>query len=328
MKRILKHLAAVLLGLLIVNGFCAWYYNTAPYEHSADRATDTVRRPGSRVSQAKEGMGVHRIDANGYNDPKGEGPISVLMMGTSNLEGFNVSPEQNVARLLERALEARVYNIGMSDHPLYRNAANLDRALERFQPTDFVLIETPSVVFVRGQVERSMTDTLQRNADTRFPLPDLLVNQPLSKRLFKQFMNLVSQDGDEEVVDYGAIPDSLIAEYEESLTAWFTQLNETADRHGVKLVIWYHPHLIPGMDGTAAPDTPAACLAGFKSACDRAGVTFVDLTEAFLAAYEGERMLPDGFANTALGVGHMNADGHRLAAEVLAGVIEEARDAA
>lgn len=329
MKGILKRLAAVLLGLMLVNGFCAWYYNPAPYAQSEDRATDTIREPGARTSQAREGLGAHTIDENGYNNPAGSGPIRVLMMGSSHTEGFNVASGKDVSALLAEKLGDRVYNLGMSSHMLTRNAANLERALERFQPTDWVVIETASVVFRRRQVRRAMSDTLKRLPATNVPLPDFISDQPLAKRLYKQFMSLTHQDQeDQEPVDYEDIDPALLTEYEDELAEWFEALNVLAAAHGVKLAIWYHPHLSVDMAGNAEANTPQVCLTAFSNACARAGVTFVDMTEPFLNAYATAHILPHGFANTAMGVGHLNAEGHRLAAEALYAVLSEGGGAA
>ena len=159
LKSAAKHAAALLLGILILNGFCAWYYNPAPYEKSPDRATDVVRRPGAVNAQAKEGIGVHRIDANGYNNPAmGDGEaVAVLMMGSSHTEGFNVPEGCDVSSLLGEKLraagrEGRVYNIGMSAHNFKNCARNLANALERFRPTDCVVIE---------KVERNISNYLE-----------------------------------------------------------------------------------------------------------------------------------------------------------------------
>lgn len=326
MKNALKHLAAVLLGLVIVNAFCAWYYDTPPYACTADRATDTIRRPGSRVSRASEGMGTHRIDENGYNNPEGEGPIDVLMMGSSHTEGFNVAAGQDVTSRLSEKLGCRAYSLGMSAHTFAYNAANLDRALDRFQPTRAVVLETDRMVFTRTMINTSMADALPRLPATKSLLPDIIVDRPLAKRLYKQFKNLSRHSGDEddgEPIDYDAIPDALMQEYEEALTAWFSQLNETAAAHGVRLVIWFHPHLAPDMRGAAASQSPERCREAFANACARAGVTYVDMTEPFFRAYETAHVLPHGFANTCLGVGHLNATGHEMAAEALAQAIGE-----
>ena len=48
------------------------------------------------------------------------------------------------------------------------------------------------------------------------------------------------------------------------------------------------------------------------------------MSERFLQAYEAEHILPHGFANTAMGQGHLNADGQRLVAEALYDAILEA----
>ena len=322
-KRAAKHVLAVLLGLALLNGFCAWYYNTAPYEHSADRATDTVRRADARVSQAKEGMGAHRIDENGYNNPPeraAQRPLA-LMLGSSHTEGFNVAPGQDVSSLLSEKLGGPVYNLGMSQHTFHRNAANLARALERFRPTRAVVIETDRVVVTKGQIENAMADEVPRLPDTRLPLPDFIVDQPLSKRLYKQFMNLTRSDPEEEPLDFDDISPSQLQEYEDWLTRWFEQLRDVAQAYGVRLVFWYHPHLVLDLDGNARIDAPENCHAAFRAACERAGVTLVDLSETFLERYAAAHALPHGFANTAMGAGHLNADGHRMAAEALCGAI-------
>ena len=111
--------------------------------------------------------------------------------------------------------------------------------------------------------------------------------------------------------------------YEQALTEWFALLSEQARAAGVRLIIMYHPHLIPQMDGSFASDTIEPCLAAFRSACEKTGVIFLDLTEAFMRAAEDEHRLPHGFANTAMGIGHLNPTGHRIAAEELCRVILE-----
>ena len=143
LRSLLKNAAAVLVGLLLLDGFCAWYYNPAPYEYAEHRATDVIREPGALYAQAKEGLCVARVDENGYNNPAGiaEECISVLFMGSSHAEGFTVLADDNAARLLDGMLradgrEGHVYNIAISNHDLPRNAANLGRALEAFAPSD------------------------------------------------------------------------------------------------------------------------------------------------------------------------------------------------
>ena len=335
LKSAAKHAAALLLGILILNGFCAWYYNPAPYEKSPDRATDVVRRPGAVNAQAKEGIGVHRIDANGYNNPAmGDGEaVAVLMMGSSHTEGFNVPEGCDVSSLLGEKLraagrEGRVYNIGMSAHNFKNCARNLANALERFRPTDCVVIETSELAFRPRAIRRAMAGKGRRRKATSVPLPALLSDRPLSKRLYKQFMGLMNAEDEEAAESFTPknihMNDDQQARYTEALTAWFTQLSGTAAAAGVKLVIWYHPRLTPTLDGGVESDAQQQCLACFREACAAAGVVFVDMSGPFLDAYAERAVLPAGFANTALGVGHLNREGHRMAAEALFEAIEAA----
>ena len=71
------------------------------------------------------------------------------------------------------------------------------------------------------------------------------------------------------------------------------------------------------------PDTYQLALDICRTAAAEAGVRFLDMTDAFLEAYEAERILPHGFSNTAPGAGHMNVNGNRIVAEALCAEILE-----
>ena len=335
MKTILKHAAAVLLGAVILDLFCAWYYNPAPYQRAEGRVTDKVRRPNAWTSQAKEGFGVHHLDENGYNNPPdahGDG-ISVLMMGSSHTEAYNVPAGAGAAERLEALLRAdgrpgRVYNIGVSSHTFPRNAANMPRALARFAPADYVVIETDSVVFHSGTVFAAMDDRMDRLDLQGQELPAIISDRPLVKRLYRQYQALsTSQAGDDEDVrrvELEDIPPELLERYDAALREWFARLNAQAAEAGVRLIVYYHPALTPQPDGALLSDAQPDCLRVFREACADAGILFIDMTDAFTRAYEQRHVLPAGFANTALGAGHLNREGHRLVAEEIYRAIREA----
>ena len=342
-KSILKHAAAVLLGILILDAFCAWYYNPAPYQRPEVRSTDKIRRPDAWTSQAKEGIGVHIMDENGYNNPPdthGDG-VSVLMMGSSHTEALNVPTRDNASQQLEAMLRAdgrtgRVYNIGISSHTFPHNAANLARALERFRPADYVVIETDSLRFRWRLVNRAMNDDMRRLGLHASSLPEILTDRPILKQLYRQYRALIGrtdgldEDEDDEALleapeDTGDVyPEDMIERYRLGMTDWFRLLNRQAADAGVRLIIYYHPWVDLCMDGTMAFGTNEQCLAAFRQACEDAGVIFIDMTEEFRRAYEESHVVPKGFANTALGAGHLNREGHRLVAEAVYRAICEA----
>jgi len=94
-------------------------------------------------------------------------------------------------------------------------------------------------------------------------------------------------------------------------------VSDIAQKHGVKAVFLYHPHLVLQEDGTAKAQTDSNCLNAFAMACESAGVVFVDMTQDFMAAYAQSYTLPHGFSNTMPGTGHLNKTGHDMIARAL-----------
>lgn len=332
-KSVIKTVSAVAAALIILDLFCAWYYNPSSYVRDDERATDVVREYGTFTSRATEGFGWMRMDANGYNNAAvpGDDGVFVLMMGSSHAEGLNVQQAENAssrlgALLRDEDISGCVYNIGMSSHALYRNAANLQHAVERFQPTGYVVIETPDVVQYQWNVENAMQDKVSRLKETDIGLPDWLGRRPLLRRLYKQWMNLKNgTQADEDESEHAAmkVTADQLELYRRTLTEWFAQMRETAGKYGAKLIIYYHPHLLLQENGDALPDTNEACLEAFAGACADAGVIFLDMTEAFMENFAQNHILPHGFCNTVPGAGHLNREGQDMIARKLYEIIME-----
>ena len=324
-KPLLIKISAIMAALCILNAFCAWYYNPTAYNHSADHATDTVRVAGEFTSRATEGNAWAVIDSNGYNNTDCQmnaGSISVLMMGSSHTEALNVAQDESASYLLNdmltEELEGNVYNIGISAHRFARNAANLDRALTAFAPTDYVVIEAADVELSESELNNALADSFTRQSATDIPLPEWIYNQPLAKTVYNQFEALLDAvSSEDEAADNANAPLELTADYQEKLTELIGQMKATANNYDVELIIYYHPQLLLQNDGSAAPAAPTLQLAAFETACQEAGVTFINMDDAFLTEYAASYTLPHGFNNTLLGSGHLNADGHRMIAETL-----------
>lgn len=83
------------------------------------------------------------------------------------------------------------------------------------------------------------------------------------------------------------------------------------------IIILYHPSLAIQPDGTARINRDDRYYDTYRDACAENGFIFLDVGEAFLAAYEKDYSLPYGFSNTTMGKGHLNQQGHRIIAEEL-----------
>ena len=101
----------------------------------------------------------------------------------------------------------------------------------------------------------------------------------------------------------------------------------TDDAAGIPVIIFYHEAFELNSDGSAYFSFPEKKDA-FAALCAQYGITFVDMTDTFLQAYEQEHILPYGFANTHVEQGHLNQYGHRMIAEKLYDVLCELEAAA
>lgn len=317
----LKTAAALLSALAILNAFCFFWYNPAGYLWDDDRATDTVRESGVFTARANEGFSISRTDEFGYNNAQipDEDGVFVLMMGSSHTEGYYLMPEENVSSLLsnqlkENGVEGCVYNIGTSSHKFVRNAANLERALRRFEPTGYVVIETQQVIFGRTALNNALNDSFERLPWTKTFVNEWVSHQPLLRTLYRQLELLLLDDTEDAALE---ATDELLNEYQEVLTELMQQLKATADQYDVELIIYYHPHLLLQEDGSATPEENAGCLEVFAQACAAAGVCFLDMTDVFMDAYAQDFVLPHGFSNTSPGTGHLNRNGSEMIANVL-----------
>ena len=331
-KKGIKIVAAVVVGLALLDLFCFWYYNPAGYLQDESRATDVIREPGLFTSRANEGFSWAVIDENGYNNRQvtGEDGVFVLMMGSSHTEGLYVLPGDDVSsqlgvRLRESGVDGIVYNIGTSAHHLARNISNLERALTRFEPSGYVVIEAASVIMGRQTAYAALDGSLKRFGATEVVISEWISERPLLRTVYRQLQDLRgmgSEEGDDESAPAEASQE-MLDEYMDVMTRLFQMVRDAADAHGVTPIVYYHPHLLLQEDGTAEPDTYQPFLEIYRGASEAAGVRFMDMTDVFLETYKEEHILPHGFINTAAGTGHLNAAGNRVIAETLCAEILE-----
>lgn len=61
----------------------------------------------------------------------------------------------------------------------------------------------------------------------------------------------------------------------------------------------------------------------FETLCKKNGIYLLDMTERFKKEYANNHILPYGFNNTSIGVGHFNRYGHEMIADELYKLIKE-----
>lgn len=322
-KWFLKAFVAGILAVLVASAVCLIYYNPGIHVTNPSGATDYVWQSNRFTGGMTEGIAWGYTDKNGfYNETDTDKNMDLLVMGSSQMEGTNVFPTQNTAWLLGEFTDKSTYNIGTSGHDFLVCVKNLEAALTEMQPTEYVIIEIGTPKYSVNTIEECLSGKLGNIPSYDSGLLFHMQKIPYLKLVYAQ---LKSWDGVGNNNAPSTQTDKPTTVIEPSLTEAYGRLlgkvSEICAAHGVQPIIVYHPHLQVNADGTVVPDHDETYLEVFASACADNGVLFVDMTEDFLQMYETEHLLPHGFCNTAVGVGHLNRHGHRAIAERLAEVI-------
>jgi hypothetical protein len=314
-----KIIAAGIVAFFVLSSFCLAYYNIPVHITSKTGTTDYVWEKHAYYSKMTEGFGHGRMNNEGFNNLEDylAQPIDILLMGSSQMEATNVAQGKTTAALLNSTFgESKyVYNIGISGHDLPHSINNLETAIHYYAPKDYVVIETMSVQFGVAALEDLLSERIRRIPSYDRGIVFRLQKIPYLRLLYKQYKDI---NGSNEDDIQEQVPEALDRErYSALLDGAIKRISQIGIDNKVTPIVFYHPHLALGKDGSAAPDTDAEYLGLFKAACGNNGIRFVDMTDAFVEEYKRSHVLPHGFYNTAVGAGHLNKNGHRVIAEEL-----------
>lgn len=285
LKYIGKVIIAGILALILLSVFSYIYSFSGLHVYNESGATDYKWMPHQYKSNMTEGFSWLRLDANGFNNASAhmENGIDILLMGSSHMEAVNVDPNENTGYLLNEMLPDKVtYNIGMSGHTIYTCVQNLRDALNEYDPSDYVIIETNTIHMDEESVNEVISDT--------YP----------------------------EIPSY----DSGLGDNSEPARALLHEVSSIANDKTVTPVIMYHPTVTIDEDGSVAVPDADDYRDCFARMCADEGIIFVDMTDDFVSLYEEQHILAHGFVNTRAGVGHLNRYGHEVIAKRLAQIIE------
>lgn len=316
-----KAVIAGILSFLIVSAFSFFYYNPPVHVAAKDGITDYMREPGVFWSRGTEGFAAGSIDALGYsNVGQIDAPAQVVYMGSSHTEGLYVNPDESYPALLndrfrEAGIDLHGYNIGMSAHTFLRNVKNAAAAADKFSPK-YLVIEVTADYFSAKDAQKALEGNMSK---LKYYSPKSALywiqKNPYVKLAYLQYKNYSAGEG----APSGAVPTPK-PEYIEALDSVMARLEEIAAEKNLTVVIFYMPDVLATEDaGRITVENPVRDV--YRDACQAHGIVFADSTDCFDRAYREEYIVPKGFPNTAVGYGHLNPAGHRLAADVLFDVL-------
>lgn len=162
LKYIGKVIIAGILALILLSVFSYVYSFSGLHVYNESGATDCKWMPHQYKSNMTERFSWLRMDANGFNNVSAhmENGIDILLMGSSHMEAVNIDPNENTGYLLKEMLPDKVtYNIGISGHTIYTCVQNLRDALNEYDPSDYVIIETNTIYMDEESVNAVISDT-------------------------------------------------------------------------------------------------------------------------------------------------------------------------
>lgn len=328
----MKAFVAVVISFAIMCGFSFFYDNVPAHFDNLNNSTDYKYESNKFYSKATEGIAFGHTNNDGFNNELdlGEKDIDILLMGSSQEEAFNVKTSESTAAQLNRLFGNNyyTYSIAHSSQTLPYFVRNLESALKTYKPKSYVLFEVQSILITPEIAQNALNNTLERLSSAKGIAADLQ-KVPYLKVLYHQFNDYKALKATPTIAGSDNT-NTATDEYTQNIDGLMQKIEELCAKYNVTPIIYYQPHLSLNNDKTVNVlniDTPLNEISGFYnsyvSLCQKHNITFIDMTDDFLKNYNEKQILPHGYCNTKVGVGHLNAEGHRIIAERLYATIEE-----
>ena len=316
---LIKILGAGIVSIIILSVLCVGYYFIPVHMENEKHNTDFTWPKNSIWIKGTEGFSYGRFDDKGYNNEEVIDNPDIIVLGSSHTIGTQVQQEETFSSVLKEKLKDKytVYNMGMDDHTLYNNSANLKRNLELYEKTPkIVILETYNVYVLESDVNNIINDTFFVKKSYNNGLIGTLQRIPFFRLMYFQLKHglkeklldtkvddsyaksIINNDFDGKIVE---------KDYYNKLFSYYSQLEK---KYKTKFIIIYHPNLIMNEDGTVSGNTKKEDLEYFKYYSNKYHINFIDMTDDFIDMYYKEYHLPNGFTTGLLGSGHINKYGH------------------
>lgn len=315
--------AAAMLNLLF-----AFYYRLPLHSDNLRHTTDYVWEAHAAWVKMTEGISWGRMDADGFNNRAVICNPDVLILGSSHMEATNVRQSEHTASLLqshltERSSDFAVYNRGISGHHFLKCVKYLDENAKA-ESVKYVAIETSRVAFTADELRNLFADKIDFTPSYSTGILFYLQRLPLFRLFYMQihdgmlrlFLPQKTTSPSAEInVPQTESPETIRATYEKL----FSYIN--AHANGKRVIIFYHPTGTPTPAGNLVYDTDRNCLSAFSAAAQKYDISFIDLTAATDDLWRREHKTTHGFCTGTAFSGHLNRNGHAIAARALAEVI-------
>ncbi len=322
-RNILKYVISLGIAFIILTAFCFFYSNIPVHYKCTDGATDYVWKANEFYSIGTEGFSWGKTNNEGYQnilDYNENTNVDILIMGSSHMEARQVAMKESTAGLLNSMLEENVYNIGTSGHTFLTCVSNLEAAIKKYNPTDYIIIETDSVTFSNDNIESTIKGNLEEIESYNEGIIGILQQNQFLRLLYSQIEILLSNNISNDVEEKDILNTRVD---EKKMDELFYKINADSSNSSAKIIIVYHPSIYLDYDGKMNFNHNEKDVELFAKICEKNDIYFLDMSERFNLEYMNNNIIPYGFNNSTIGTGHLNKYGHAMIADELYKVIKE-----
>lgn len=317
-----------LSSLAVLNLIFAFYYRLPSHIDNLQHTSDYVWKAHATWVKMTEGISCGRMDADGFNNQVVIRNPDVLLLGSSHMEATNVWQREHTASLLqahfaECGLDLAVYNRGISGHHFLKCVKYLNENA-KVESVKYVVFETSRIAFTADEIRNLFEDKIDFTPSYSTGVLFYLQQLPLFRLLYLQihdgmlqlFLPQNERSPSAEInVAQTESPETIHTIYEKL----FSYIN--AHAKGKHIIIFYHPTGTPTVAGNLVYDTNHNYLSAFSAAAQKYDISFIDLTAATDDLWRREHKTTHGFCTGTAFSGHLNRNGHAIAARALADVI-------
>lgn len=315
MKKVIKYIFKVIVSgivsISILSGICFFYYNVPMHLTNNDGYTDYLWEENKLTIRATEGFAYSKTNNEGTNnlqDYNGQ-QIDILLMGSSQIEAFNVTPEKSITAQLNSMFDGKYYsyNIGISDHNFYTCSQNVQSALKKYKPQKYVILEVSDLFLTNDNINKVLSGTYPERTSESNKYVIILGEVPLLRRYYNQVDNVLRKNNKRNSSDDEIMSSENISN---NLNSLLSTLNMQVKESGAELILLNHISPV-----NITPDYEEQ-RALWENICKENGITFLDVTPDFSSSLNNG-VYVYGFQNTLPEKGHLNKNGHKIIANVI-----------
>jgi len=325
-------IAGILFGSLILWELMARFFVLSPAQEVFEPRLGYIHAPHAQILRTYEGYARFSLDQFGLNND--DLPVSlpenrVFVVGDSFVESYQVMRDENfVSRLGEEWRDSLLFNAGSSGAAPDKSLTAYELLQATVQPTHILLCVNASDLYElsSAKVERNIDGSVknlwrEQDEPTAFTPVKLWIygHSGLITHVKWKYENDIRAwlAGKNEKIE-SRKSHKLSGKHLQQAVEYWTFVLQSFQQEGVKLTVLMMPEVEYLAHQVAKPKARQGRVVLSNEAM-KLGVPVLDSNALFVQDFQQTGIPAIGFANTHYGKGHINAHGHQILANWLAG---------